>query len=224
MPTIAFVNTKGGAGKTTSCVVIGTELARFARVLMIDTDKKARLIKWSRSSGENLENITIKACLDKRGLVSLVREAGEQYDYILIDTEGRESELNAFAVNESDLVIIPLKDRQMEADDTIETIEEIETISKSYRRRIPYRILFTGTKSASHSRLEKHINASMRAAYPAFTAELKTRTAFDAIFNSGTSLAGLDKDISGVEEASQDAISLIEELIATLEEESANAN
>lgn len=219
MPVISMVSTKGGAGKTTSCVVIGTELARFAKVLMIDTDPRQRVVKWSAKNPSAHENIKVERCLEKKELVQKVRAATNTYDYVLIDTEGAASERNAFAVNESDLIIVPMKDHQQDSEDAIDTIDEIESISESYRRKIPYRVLFTATKVVAKAKLQSFIAKSMREAYPVFDTELHDRTAFDAIMNSGTGLAGLDtKEISGVPEATENAISLIAELIAVLEE------
>lgn len=38
MAVISFASSKGGAGKTTSAIILGTELAEGATVIMIDAD------------------------------------------------------------------------------------------------------------------------------------------------------------------------------------------
>ena len=42
MPVISFATSKGGAGKTTSTIVLGTELAEATDVIIIDADPAKR--------------------------------------------------------------------------------------------------------------------------------------------------------------------------------------
>ena len=53
MPTIVFASPKGGAGKSTSAVVLGCELARKgAAVAMIDADPNHPVSQWARRPGK----------------------------------------------------------------------------------------------------------------------------------------------------------------------------
>jgi cellulose biosynthesis protein BcsQ len=47
MPTISFIQPKGGAGKSTSALILATELAKGAKVIVIDADPNAPIAKWS---------------------------------------------------------------------------------------------------------------------------------------------------------------------------------
>ena len=47
MPVISFATSKGGAGKTTSAIILGTELAEATDVIIIDADPARRLTRWS---------------------------------------------------------------------------------------------------------------------------------------------------------------------------------
>ena len=52
MPTIVFASPKGGAGKSTSAVLLGAELARKgAAVTIIDADPNKPLSQWARRPG-----------------------------------------------------------------------------------------------------------------------------------------------------------------------------
>ncbi len=220
MPTISFVSTKGGSGKTTSCIVLGTELSRWAKVMLIDTDPRKRLKKWYDRAPDLLENVDCVAETDKKAIQNLIRSAQETHDYVLVDTEGVAEARNAYAIGNSNLVIVPLRDRQQDSEDAIDTIEEIESIGMMQQnRKIPYKLLFTSTKVVAKAKLQRHLNESMRESYPAFEAELIERTAFDAIINAGGGLKDLGPEISGREEATTNAIALVEELIATFEED-----
>ena len=59
MPTIAFANPKGGAGKTTAALLLGSELAaRGAQVTIIDADPEKWISQWGALAGKP-ENIHI---------------------------------------------------------------------------------------------------------------------------------------------------------------------
>ena len=47
MPVISFASSKGGAGKTTSAIILATELARGTDVILIDADPAGRLTRWA---------------------------------------------------------------------------------------------------------------------------------------------------------------------------------
>jgi chromosome partitioning protein len=43
MPTISFIQPKGGAGKSTSALILAAELAKGAQVIVIDADPNAQM-------------------------------------------------------------------------------------------------------------------------------------------------------------------------------------
>ena len=53
MPVISFVSPKGGVGKTTSALILATELAAqgASRVTIIDADPNLPIAKWSKLPG-----------------------------------------------------------------------------------------------------------------------------------------------------------------------------
>ena len=61
MPTIVFASPKGGAGKSTSAILLATELAsRGATVTVIDADPNKPLSQWSKRAGKPELSITHK--------------------------------------------------------------------------------------------------------------------------------------------------------------------
>ncbi|WP_337770750.1 ParA family protein [Sphingobium yanoikuyae] len=46
MPTIAFISPKGGVGKTTVALLLASQLARGAKVTVIDTDPNHPVAAW----------------------------------------------------------------------------------------------------------------------------------------------------------------------------------
>ena len=71
MPVIAFANPKGGAGKTTSALLLASELAaRGARVAIIDADPERWISQWGALPGKPatitiLGNITEDTIVDQ---------------------------------------------------------------------------------------------------------------------------------------------------------------
>ena len=51
MPVISFASSKGGAGKTTSAIILATELAQGTDIVLIDADPAVRLTRWSNLAG-----------------------------------------------------------------------------------------------------------------------------------------------------------------------------
>lgn len=124
MPVISFASSKGGTGKTTSAIVLGTELAQGASVIMIDADPAQRLLRWA-SLAPPPENLSVMASGGECSIQSEIDEARTQAAFVLIDLEGSASRLTSFAIAESDLVIIPSGEEQQDADAAIDTLAEI---------------------------------------------------------------------------------------------------
>jgi chromosome partitioning protein len=70
MPIIVFASPKGGAGKSTSAVVLATELAqKGAAVVIIDADPTRPVSAWAKRAGkpeslEVLANVTEETIID----------------------------------------------------------------------------------------------------------------------------------------------------------------
>lgn len=212
MTVITFASAKGGAGKTTSAIILATTLCRDHRVCLIDADPAKRLAGWSEK-GPLPRRLTLKVSRGERSIHQEIDEAKENADFVIIDLEGAATRLNAFAMGESDLVIIPMGDEQQDAEGAIETLQELALEGRNMRREIPVRILFARTKAAVKSRLERSLNAQVRDKIGAFKMELHSRTAFSALHNYGGSLYQMDpNEVTGVAKAIANAELFVEEL------------
>lgn len=212
MPVITFASSKGGAGKTTSAIILATTLCRDHRVCLIDADPAKRLMKWS-VKGKLPRRLTVQASHGERHIHDEIAKAKSENDFVVIDLEGAATRLNAFAMGESDLVIIPMGDEQQDAEGAIETLQELALEARTMRREIPVRILFARTKAAVKSRLERSLNAQVRDKIGAFTTELHSRTAFSALHNYGGDLYTMDRnEVTGVAKSIANAELLVEEM------------
>lgn len=212
MTVITFASSKGGAGKTTSAIILATTLCREHKVVVIDADPAKRLMGWSEKGPLPLR-LRVTASRGEKYIHNEIDEAKEAADYVIIDLEGAATRLNAYAMGESDLVIIPMGDEQQDAEGAIETIQELALEARTMRREIPVRILFARTKAAVKSRLERSLNAQVRDKIGAFKMELHARTAFSALHNYGGSLYQMDPmEVTGVAKAIANAELFVEEL------------
>lgn len=218
MPVISFASSKGGAGKTTSAIILATELAQGADVTVIDADPAGRLTRWSTLSQlpARIEVVTSKG---ERSIQDEISEAQSRTAFVLIDLEGSASRVTSFAISESDLVIVPTADEQQDADEAIETLAQIAMESRARRRDIPAAVLFSRTNAAVKSKLEKHINGELRKSVRSFDTELHRRTAFSSLHNAGGGLRQLDPgDVNGIDKAIVNAQAFAAEVIDILEE------
>ena len=218
MPVISFASSKGGAGKTTSAIILATELAQGTDVILIDADPAGRLTRWS--SLEPLpDRLRLVTSGGERHIQDEISAARTSAAFVLIDLEGSASRLTSFAISESDLVIVPTGDEQQDADEAVETLTQISMEGRARRREIPSAILFARTNAAVKSKLEKHINSELRRATRAFDTELHRRTAFSSLHNAGGGLRQLDpSEVNGIDKAIANAQAFAAEVIDMLEE------
>lgn len=218
MPVISFASSKGGAGKTTSAIILGTEIAEGASVIMIDADPAQRLLRWS-SLTPLARSLQVIASGGERSIQSEIDNAKSRAAFVLIDLEGSASRLTSFAIAESDLVIIPSGEEQQDADAAIDTLAEIGMEGRARRREIPAAILLARTSAAVKSKLEKHIHQELHRAGRVFKTELHRRTAFSSLHNAGGGLRQLDpNDVNGIEKAIANAQAFASEVIELLED------
>lgn len=217
MSIITMASSKGGAGKTTSAIILATTLSRHQKVVLIDADPAQRLVSWAGKK-ELPQSLKIHRSKGEQYIHDEIDRAKEWADHIVIDLEGAATRLNAFAMSESDLVVIPMGDEQQDAEGAIETLSQLQLEASNTRREIPVRILFCRTQAAVKSRLAKSLNGQVRDKIGSFETELHTRTAYSALHNYGGTLYTLDpEEVSGVNKAIANAELFMEELLQVLD-------
>lgn len=217
MSVISFASSKGGAGKTTSAIITALALSKRGGVAIIDADPAARLMSWAGKRALP-QGLTAVASRGERSIHDEISEAKKGNDFVIVDLEGAATRLNAFAMGESDLVIIPMGDEQPDAEGAIETLAQLALEARAMRREIPVRILFCRTKAAVKSRLEKSLNAQVRNKVGSFTTELHQRTTFSSLHSVGGSFEDLNPaEVTGVDKAIENAERFAQELLGVLD-------
>ena len=220
MPTIAFASPKGGAGKSSSSILLGSDLAeRGSTVTIIDADPNHPLVKWGKKNGRPAILTVIEANGEEQ-LVDAIDHAVRKTAFVIIDLEGTASSAVGVAMSRADLVIIPTKGSDLDAAEAVKAIKFIRFQERVYRREIPYCVLFTQTRPAIRPRTQMNIENELREQkIPMFGTQLHERDPFRAIFAYGGTLSGLDpKQVRGIDAARGDVRKFANEVVRRLEE------
>lgn len=217
MPTISFISPKGGVGKTTSTVVLATQLARRAPVTVIDADPNRPVEAWARLPGRPAA-ITVVSDVHQDNILDRIDEAAAATPFVLVDCEGTASLTVAYAIGASDLVIVPTQASQLDARQAGRALKLIRDQGRQARREILHRVLFTRSSAAIRTKNLAAIQAELAAAgVPAFETHLHEREAFRALFAFGVALEDMTADqVSNAAKAIENARCYAAEVVSLL--------
>ena len=216
MPIIAVSNPKGGTGKSTTSLVLGTTLARHgATVSVFDCDPNKHLLAWR--DGPSKSTVDVVGHADSSNIARMLKAAAAEKQFVIADLEGTASLLVASAILAADLVIIPMQGSAMDASQAQRAISFIEDQAAAVGPR-PYRVLFTRTKPGFATRDEKVIRDTLTASgVPLFRTDLAERAAYRSMFTFRQSLEELDPAaVNGTDKAIENADALVAEIIEGL--------
>lgn len=219
MPVISFANPKGGAGKTTSALLLATELAeKGAHVTVIDADPEHWISGWAALPGKP-DALTVRSDVAEDTIVDLIEEAASTAQFVIVDLEGTASLMVANAIGMSDLVIIPSQGASMDAKGAAKTIKLIRNQARMARREIPHLVLLTRTSAAVASRALKNVRDQLdKAGIAVFTTSIVERAAYRDILDFGGPLSGLNRDqVSNLDKAIANARDFAGEVLARLQ-------
>lgn len=221
MPVIAFANSKGGSGKTTSALLLACELAESKPVTIIDADPRHPITQWATLPNVP-PNLSVVQNQSEKTILDEIEEAAASTPFVVIDLEGTASRLMSYAISQSDLVIVPMKEQQQDALAAIEVIKEIHRDMKAVRRQIPFAVLFTQSKVVAKSRTARFVAQQFRTnpKLKTFQAEINERDAFSAMFATGGSVRSMAIDaVNNVEAAIRNVEAFTEEVVSMLREQ-----
>ena len=218
MPTIVFASPKGGAGKSTSAVILATELAlKGVGVTVLDADPNKPVSQWAKRAGCP-ENLTVVADISESSIIDEIDAAAQKTAFVIVDLEGTASMMVAYAISRADIVIIPTQGSQLDAAEAAKAIKLIRQQEKAFHKKIPYSILYTRTSSAIRPRTLQHIQNEFRKhGVQVFLTQIHEREAYRALFSFGGTLASLKPgDVPNLNAAIVNARAFAGEVIALL--------
>lgn len=209
----AFLNQKGGVGKTTLSLHVAGALARSKkRVLLVDADPQQSAMKWSaiRTGPVSFSVIGMaKATLHKE-----IASLGSDYDHVVIDGPPRVTELARSIILSADVVVIPVQPSPFDvwaAAETADLIKEARVFKESLKAVIAINRKIVNTAIGRDVR-----EALSSLELPILATDISQRVGFAEAVASGQTV--LDTDPDGL--AAREVISLVRELVKLHEQES----
>lgn len=218
MPVIAFANPKGGAGKTTTALLLATELAaKGAEITVVDADPERWISQWARLPGKP-DNVIIISDVTEDTVVDIIEVAAQKSQFVIVDLEGTASLMVSNAIGMADLVVIPIQGSSMDAKGGAKTIRLIRNQEKMSRRKIAHAVALTRTGAAVTSRALRNVTEQLQAGgIDIFATPIVERAAFRDLFDYGGTLSGLSSSqVSNLDRAIQNAREFAGEVISKL--------
>lgn len=223
MPTIVFASAKGGAGKTSSALILATQLAQGAKVTVIDADPNHPIATWATGPNKPA-NLTVVADADENTIRDKIKAAAAQTQFVIVDLEGTASRIVVRAASRADLVIVPTQGSQLDAEQAARALRVVkDTSHEETGSPLTYSVLLTRTNSVIRTRTLTHIVKGLNdAGIPVFETELNEREAFKAMFAFRQPLEHLDPgEVANLDKAIANAKAFATEVIATLRKKKA---
>lgn len=214
MPVITVANPKGGAGKSTTLLILATSLAaQGASVCIIDCDPRKWAVKWRGGASKN--PVFVDGDITEQNITTKIDKYRKEYQFVFVDLEGVASLLVSRAMARANLVIIPLQASPMDAGSAAEAIALIQAEEANLERAIPHRVAFTRTSDVIPTRLQKEIIAQMDLGeVQRFQTHLNERAAFKSLLFYKLDLDEMDPTVvSGLPQAKANATRFMEEVV-----------
>lgn len=130
MPIISFVTQKGGSGKSTlaiNCAVAAEQAGR--RVMLLDMDEQRTAEQWFQAREAETPQIITLQSAELKGALELARI--KKFDWVLIDTPGRDTPGTSAAIRAADLCVIPCRPSPADIQAIKPTVEAVRRANKA---------------------------------------------------------------------------------------------
>lgn len=191
MHVIVFASSKGGVGKTTSALTLACVLTHHgASTTLIDADPNAPLGLWARRFPNEIPlGLTVKTAF-RTDVADVIDSATDPY--VIVDLEGSRNEEVSVAIGRADLVLIPMKGNQLDADEAVNVIKVIRKQETIFRRAIPFRVFLSQTSPVIMDKGMRDICSQMRDnGIPMLRTPVVERSAYKAPFRLGGTIYDL---------------------------------
>lgn len=191
MPVIVIASPKGGAGKSTTAVLLGTELAHAgAEVTFLDCDPNGSLTLWAERAPLP-ERIKVMSDVGEGDIIKTIRGHDRDGSVVIVDLEGVASRLVSRAISQADLVITPMRATTLDATIGVRALSLISEEEEALDRSIRHAVVFTMTR-AIRSKQHTGIEQSLRdQGVDVIEPSLMERAAFSAFFEFGGDLRSM---------------------------------
>ncbi|TWB09310.1 chromosome partitioning protein [Nitrospirillum amazonense] len=188
MPVITIASPKGGAGKSTTAVILATELAHAgAQVVLLDCDPNRSISLWA-SRAPLPPRIAFHADISESEIVRAIKRHDDDGQIVIVDLEGVASRLVSRAISQADLVLTPMRATTLDATIGVRALQLVAEEEEALGRSIRHAVAFTMTraiKSKQHTAIEASLTEQ---GVDIIQPPLMERAAFSALFEFGGDL------------------------------------
>jgi len=191
MPVIAVITSKGGAGKTTTAILLSAEFARETDVVLIDADPNRPVLVWSKLA-DIPRRLSVRGDVNEENINDVIAEASNDAPMVIVDCEGKADITTTYAISDADLVIIPSQGSKLDGDEAVKSLKMVDRVGKMRGKEIPCAVLFNRTSRALKPGTLKAVREEfIENGVLVFKTELHDREAFRAVFSFGGTLDDL---------------------------------
>jgi chromosome partitioning protein len=188
MPIVTVASPKGGAGKSTASVILGTELAYAgAEVTILDCDPNRSISIWA-DRAPLPPRISVRSDVGESEIVRTLKKEDADGRVVIVDLEGVASRLVSRAISQSDLVLTPMRATTLDATISVRALALVAEEEEALGRPIRQAVIFTMTraiKSKQHTAIEASLKGQ---GVDVIEPPLMERAAFSALFEFGGDL------------------------------------
>jgi chromosome partitioning protein len=185
MAVVSIASAKGGVGKSTLALLLGTEFALDGyRVALLDCDLNQHATAFGLKA--KLPGFTVVADVGEKEVLRALRTAETDNDLVLVDLPGGSSTLALKALQRSHLVLVPTQPSLPDVRDAVKTIAQIDDAEELARTPIARAVVWTRFLPGFESRVARHVRLGLEGqGIPILKSALMERTAFRAIHLTG---------------------------------------
>ncbi|PHK93473.1 hypothetical protein CR162_18550 [Pseudoroseomonas rhizosphaerae] len=186
MATISVASDKGGPGKTTTAILIASELALDGyRVTVLDTDVNQQAAAFGRKA--EIAGLTVVGDVREDNILAELRKAEAESEIVIVDLPGGSSTLALKAMHRSHFVLVPTQAALPDVKAAMKTIAQIDDAQELSRTPIARAIIWTRILPGFESRGARHVRQSVEAdeTLPILKASMMERAAFREIHITG---------------------------------------
>ena len=179
MAVIALNSPKGGVAKTTTAILLASELALVHnyRVALLDADLNQHSAAFAAKA--SIPGLSVIGDVTEANVLAILRDAEARNDVVFVDLPGATSTLNLKALQRSHFVILPSGASLPDVRDAFKGLAQIEDAAELARAPIARSVLWTRVLSGFESRAARHVRESVEEkGIPLFSTVLFERAAY----------------------------------------------
>src|SRR4051812_17890827 len=161
MATVSLASAKGGVGKSSLAILLGSELAlaKGWKVALLDSDLNQHSLAFGKRA--KIPGFNVIGGISEDNILPTLRQAEAENDVVIIDLAGGSSTLALMALQRSHFVLVPTQTSLPDTRDAMKTAAQIDNAQELARMTIGRALIWTRVPTQFESRESKHLRKSL---------------------------------------------------------------